>query len=128
MGITQGLLVKGYTAGANISARKIVKWGAADNTVIPATAATEALVGVVAPDVDVTSGATADVHMLGIVECIAGGTITRGDPVTSDANGDAVAAAPAAGVNNRIIGYAEVSAVDNDIFTVILAPSGMQGA
>lgn len=118
MGITQGSLVKGYTAGAAITARKIVKAGAADNAVITAAAATDLILGVAAPDVDVASGDTCDVHLQGIVEVKAGGTIARGDMVTSDANGDAVTTTTA---GNRVLGIAEVSAVANDIFTVFLS-------
>jgi len=118
MGITQGVLVKGYSAGAAITARKIVKFGAADNTVIQATAATDLLLGVAQPDLDTASGDTCDVHLAGIVEVKAGGTIARGDMVTSDANGDAVATTTAA---NRVLGIAEVSGVANDIITVILS-------
>lgn len=119
MGITQGVLVKGYSAGAAILARKIVKFGAADNAVITAAAATDLILGVSAPDVDVAINDTCDVHLSGIVEVIAGGTITRGDMVTSDASGNAVSTTTAA---NRVLGIAEVSAVAGDILTVFLAP------
>ena len=56
-----------------------------------------------------------------------GGTVARGAPVTADASGKAVAAAPAAGSNVRIIGFAEVSAVAGDIAPVLIAPGVMQG-
>ena len=63
----------------------------------------------------------------GIADVEFGGAVTRGAAVTSDANGKAVAAAPAAGSNVRIIGFAEVSAVAGDIGPILVAPGVMQG-
>jgi hypothetical protein len=119
MGLTQGLLVKGYTAGAAIEARKVVKFDAADSTVIESDDANDFHIGVSAPDVDVAIGATVDVHLGGIVECISGGTVTRGGSVTADSAGDVVDTTTA---GDRCIGFAEVSGVDGDIVTVFLAP------
>lgn len=115
-----------YTADAAVPARTIVKWGAADNSVAVAGAATDYLLGVS------ELGCTAandrvDIIKEGIVNVIFGGTITRGQPVTSDASGHAVAAAPSAGSNVRIIGFAEISGVSGDIGLVYLAPGIMQG-
>ena len=45
----------------------------------------------------------------------------------TDANGRAVAAAPATGVNAQIIGIAEVSGVSGDIGKVFIAPGAVQG-
>ncbi|SFF13466.1 capsid cement protein [Nitrosomonas sp. Nm166] len=120
------MLNKNYTAGGAISAYRIVKAGANDGEVLQAAAATDLLMGVcgaIAP----ASGERVDIVKVGIAQVEFGGTVTRGQPVTSDANGKAVAAAPAAGVNNRIIGFAEVSAVSGDIADVLIAPGLMQG-
>ncbi len=68
-----------------------------------------------------------DIIKEGIAEVVAGGSVTRGDPITSDAAGAGVTAAPGAGTNNRIIGFAEVSAASGDIFAVLMAPGVMQG-
>jgi hypothetical protein len=38
-----------------------------------------------------------------------------------------VAAAPGAGVNNRIVGFALVSAVVGDVAAILLSPCVMQG-
>ena len=43
------------------------------------------------------------------------------------ANGQGVTAAPAAGVNNRVIGIAIVSGVSGDIIPVLLSVSTLQG-
>lgn len=120
------VLAKNYTAGGAIPAFRIVKMGANDGEVLQAAAATDLLMGVngeLAP----ASGERVDIQKMGIARIEFGGTVTRGGPVTSDASGKAVAAAPAAGSNVRIIGFAEVSAVSGDIADVLIAPSVMQG-
>lgn len=120
--------IKSYVAGAAITKRRIVKWGATDGAVIPATAAaaTEYLMGVTT-EITVASGEPVDVVREGLADVEYGGTVVRGDPLTSDASGRAVTAAPGAGVNNRIIGFAEVSGVVGDIGTASISPGLMQG-
>lgn len=120
------LLNRNYTAGAAIAAFRIVKPGAADGEVVQAAAATDALMGV-CESVGPASGERCDIVKVGIADVEFGGTVARGAPVTADANGKAVAAAPAAGSNVRIIGFAEVSAVAGDIAPVLIAPGVMQG-
>ena len=120
------LLAKSYVAGGAITKRRIVKWGAADGAVVTAAAATDALLGIAA-ELDAASGARVDVHVAGIAEVELGGTVTRGDPITSDASGKGVAAAPSAGANNRIVGFAMISGVNGDIISVQIAPGRIQG-
>lgn len=120
------ILSKNYDAGGAISPYRIVKPGAADGAVLQAAAATDFLNGVCG-DVGPASGERVDIIKAGIALVEFGGTVTRGGPVTSDANGKAVAAAPSAGSNVRIIGFAEVSAVNGDISPVLIAPGLMQG-
>jgi hypothetical protein len=115
-----------YAAGAAVTKRRIVKFSA-DLTVVQAAAATDALVGVADSLGAEAAGARCEVYVAGVVEVEAGGNITRGAFVTSDANGRAVAAAPAAGANNRVIGIAQASAVSGDIVDVLLAPGQIQG-
>lgn len=124
--MTNQVLAKTYTAGGAISAFRIVKLGSNDGEVVQAAAATDLLIGVCA-ELAPASGERVDVHKIGIARVEFGGTVTRGNPVTADASGKAVAAAPAAGSNVRIIGFAEVSAVAGDIADVLLAPGVMQG-
>jgi hypothetical protein len=118
--------VKNFKAGGTIAARTIVKFGADEKTVVAAAAATDAILGV-NTDVDAVSGDPCDVQFQGIAICKAGGTITRGGLVTSDASGNAVAAAPSAGSNNRILGIAMQDAVVNDLFDVFLEQGSVQG-
>ena len=120
------LLNKNFVAEAAISAYRIVKPGTADGNVLQAAAATDFLVGV-CESVGPALGERCDVVKSGIADVEFGGTVTRGGPVTADANGKAVAAAPAAGSNVRIIGFAEVSAVAGDIAPILVAPCVMQG-
>lgn len=119
-------LTKNFIAGAAIPARTIVKFGADSRTVLPAAAATDNIIGV-STDVDAAIGDPCDVLLddIGLVK--AGGAITRGGLVTSDVNGNAVAAAPAVGVNNRTLGVAMEDAVLNDVFNVYLAQHSVQG-
>jgi hypothetical protein len=119
-------LTKNYTSGAAISARRIVKWDSSDSTVIQAAAATDLAIGVA--DLGCTaSGDRLDIIHAGIVPVEFGGTVTRGQAVTADGTGKAVAAAPSAGTNNRIIGFAMASAVSGDVALVLIAPGLMQG-
>lgn len=120
------LLNKNYLAEAAISPYRIVKPGTSDGNILQGAAATDFLVGV-CESVGPALGERCDVVKSGIADVEFGGAVTRGAAVTSDANGKAVAAAPAAGSNVRIIGFAEVSAVAGDIGPILVAPGVMQG-
>jgi hypothetical protein len=120
-------LTKAYKAGAQISPYTIVKWDSVDFQVIPAAAATDKLVGVAVPNITVPSGQRVDVVKGGIAQVVLGGTVTRGDPITSNATGQGVTAAPGAGVNNRIVGYAEASGVSGDIIPILINCDTIQG-
>jgi len=120
-------LIKAFTTGGAVTKCRLVKFGAADATVVQAAAATDLIVGAAA-ELGAASGARISVVLTGIADVEAGGNITRGSLVTADADGKAVAAAPAAGVNNRVAGVALVSAASGDIIPVLLAPQQIQGA
>lgn len=118
---------KNFKAGGVILARRLIKFGSADDTVVQGAAATDLLIGV-STELDAASGEPVDVHTDGIREVVYGGSITRGAKLTANADGEAVAAAPAQGANNQIAGIAMVSGADGDIGLIKLAPSVMQGA
>lgn len=120
------LLNRNYIAEAAISPYRIVKFGAADGQVLQAAAATDLLVGV-CESVGPAINERCDVVKSGIADVELGGTVARGGPITADATGKGVAAAPGAGLNVRIIGFAEVSGVAGDIVPVLIAPGVMQG-
>lgn len=121
------LLAKNYQATGAIGARLIVIANA-DGTVSVAGAggAATALFGVNA-ELDLANGDYGDIIKAGIADVVFGGVVAAGDPITSDANGNAVKAAPAAGTNVRIIGFAEVAAAAGDIAQILIAPGVMQG-
>lgn len=117
---------RGVLAQAAIAAFLIVKHGTADNTVALATASTDLLVGTndaLAKD----NGEVVDYPTAGTGEVRLGGNVTRGQPITADANSKGVAAAPGAGVNARIIGFALQSGVADDVIDYHIAPGMVQG-
>ncbi len=120
------LLTKQYVAEAAINPNRIVKYGTTDDFVAQAAAVGDFAFGVV-EGVAPLLGERCDVVTHGVAEIKLGGTVVRGGPLTSDATGQAVAAAPAAGTNNRIIGFARQSGVNGDVIEVLLAPGMLQG-
>lgn len=124
--MSNNTLIKSLTAAAAIAPFRIVKFSAAE-TVIQATAATDSLMGV-SNEVGAASGERQDVVLAELAYVEASAAIALGAPITSDAVGRAVTAAPAAGVNNRIIGYAwDAAAATGDIIRVLLAAGSIQG-
>lgn len=119
-------LIKTLLAGAIVAAHRIVKFGADDAHVIQGAAATDSLIGVT--ELGAASGGACSFVTDDIAVVEYGGDVTRGALLTSDTVGKAVAAAPAAGVNNRIIGIAMVSGVSGDLGSVKIAPGSAQGA
>lgn len=124
-GRTDGL-IKSFIAGAAIPRRRIVKFGANDQQVVLGAAATDALIGITT-EIDADSGERTDVILTDLAEVTYGGNVTRGDPLTSDATGRAVVAAPAAGARARIVGFAMVSGVSGDVGVCRIAPGFISG-
>lgn len=126
MGATSGVEKSVKCTAAIATAYLIAKPGADDDTFAQATASTEALVGVFQ---HTTTAANEEIRVMltGISRVVAGGTITRGDLLTSDAAGKAVAIGAVAGTNYNSIGRALASAVANDIIPVLLNPGRPQG-
>ena len=121
------LIVKNYITGGAVSQRRIAKFGASDGLIVQAAAAADALIGVVDTPGGAASGTRADIVHLGITEVEFGGAVTRGGWVTADADGKAVAPAPAAGANVRVVGFALASAVSGDIGLIFVQPGQIQG-
>ena len=130
------ILTKTFQTGAAVRGARIVKVGAADNLVVEAagSGATEFILGVAeyvkdgaGGVVSTPTGGDIDVIMAGIAFVQLGGTVARGAPVTSDASGLAVTAAPGAGVNARVLGFALVSGVSGDVVPVLINQGLMQG-
>ncbi len=115
-----------FVAQLAVGAFRIVKQGTANQTCALAAAATDAIIGtsdsLAKDDTEVV-----DVDYRAFSQVVLGGVVTRGDPLTSDANGAAIKAAPAAGANARIIGFAEISGVAGDIVTYQRSLGSIQG-
>lgn len=118
--------IRNYKAEAAITKYRIVKIGADDDSVLQAAAVGDKMVGV-STELDAAIAERVDVVHAGSAEVEFGGAVTRGDFLTSDATGKAISAAPAAGVNNRVVGFALVSGVAGDIGRIFVAPSQVQG-
>lgn len=118
-------LVKSFNAGAAVRGRRLVAIGAADFAVTEASAS--AIMVGVSTEYDTALADQVDVVLAGIAEVVLGGTVARGARVTADANGQGVAAAPAAGVNANVVGFALASGVVGDIVPVLIQPHSLQG-
>lgn len=120
------LLQKNFTAGGAIAPFRLVRLSAAD-TVVQASAATDAIIGV-QNDVGPASGERTDVVMVGMAFVEAGAAFALGALLTSDAQGRAITAAPATGVNNRIVGIAiDAALAAGDIVRVQISQCSLQG-
>lgn len=117
------ILIKSFFAIAAIAANTIVKFDADDDTVSASAAAGDAHIGVTnelgATAEDAAEGATIDVVICGIAEIRLGGAVIRGEKLTSDASGLAIAGA----AGNQAIGVAFMSGVANDVIPVLLNQS-----
>jgi hypothetical protein len=118
-------LTKNYTSDAAIPARRIVKYGSADGHVNLAAVSTDYLMGV--SDLGCTAaGDRVDIILGGIAYVEYGGTVTRGQPLTSDLSGKAIEALSLIGGGGApyvyFIGFAEVSGVSGDIGAVRICP------
>ena len=120
------VLYKTFVASGAINPYRIVRLTSAD-LVEQAAAVGNTLIGVNS-ELAIVSGERVEVMLMGIAWVEAGAAIAVGLPVTTDSVGRAVAAAPAAGVNNRIIGFAlEWAVAAGDQIRVLLSPGQVQG-
>lgn len=124
-GRTDGL-IKNFIAGAAIPRRRIVKFGANDQQVVLAVAAADASIGITT-EIDADANERIDVVLSNLAEVAYGGNVGRGDPLTSDAQGRAIAAAPAPGERQRIIGFAMAAGVVGDVGVCRIAPGFITG-
>jgi len=82
-------VIRTYYAGAEINACRFVKPGSADNAVIQAAANTDGIIGV-SGSLVAALAQPVDIAHTGLAKLLLGGTVTRGDKLTSDANGKGV--------------------------------------
>lgn len=119
-------IFKSLKAEAAIAAFLIIKPGSADDTAVKAAGATDLLLGT-ADSLDTAAGDMVDLDLRPTSEVVLGGAVTRGQPITSDANAKGVYANPAAGVKHRIIGFALQSGVAGDVVGYLRAPGQITG-
>lgn len=117
---------KNYVAEGAVNPFRIQARGTADGQVVQCAAATGTMFGTTG-SLGAADTERVDVHQGGQPDVEYGGNVTRGDPLTSDASGRAVTAAPAAAANVRIIGFAVDDAVLGDVAPYDHAPGFMQG-
>jgi len=110
-------LTKTFKAPSAVAGRRAVTFGGADRTAAQASAVSNPLLGI-AEQIGSRDNQRVDVIVSGIAEADAGGNITRGDALTTDANGKVVTSSAG---TDRIVGIALQSAVDGDIIDVLIA-------
>lgn len=121
------LLVTNHLAEGAIAVNRIVKYGATDRGILQASVANDFMIGT-CMESSAAIGERQDVCRVGIGWVEAGGAVPRGSPITSDGSGRAVVAAPAAGSNVRIVGFADESAsAAGDVIRYTIEPGLMQG-
>ncbi|WP_142850984.1 capsid cement protein [Telmatospirillum sp. J64-1] len=121
-----GIFKSFRAAPGSIAPYRIVTHGVTDGQVVQASGVTDALFGVtqqLGPD----GAGRVDICLGGLPEIEIGGPVVRGDWLTSDAEGRAVAAAPDAGETAQVIGRALVSAIAGDIVAFQFAPGQIAG-
>lgn len=126
IGQTSGIEKSVKCAAAVTAAYTIAKFGEDDDTLSAAGASTDELVGVFQHTTS-AAGDEARVMLSGISRVALGGTVARGNCITSDASGMGVAAEPAAGANANVIGRALASGVSGDVIPVLLSAGRIQG-
>lgn len=125
IGATSGL-EKSVKCSAAVTAFTAAKFGADDDTAVVATAVADNIIGVFQHSTG-ASGDEVRLMLNGITRLLIGGNVTRGDWLTVDGSGRGVSAAPAAGVNNNVIGRAMASGVSGDIIPALLEAGRIQG-
>lgn len=117
MGETSGIEKTVKCTAAIATAFLLAKFGADDDTLSQAAAATDGLVGIFQHTTD-AAGDRVRAMLSGISSVKLGGAVTRGGPITSDSAAKGVAAT--AGQN--IVGFAMASGVAGDIIPLLISP------
>lgn len=119
---------KTLVAAVAIAHRRFVKFTANDGEVTVATAPTDIIAGVTDYPGGAEAGGRVDVILFGPADVDVGGTIAPGAPITAGPGGKAVAATPAAGVNNNTGGRLLTNGANGDIAKAFINPGIFQGA
>lgn len=127
MGVRYDGLVTPHKPGGAIDKYRLVKHGSSDGEVVQAAGADAAIIGVSTRIAVAATDPQVDVVRGGVAEVEYGAAISRGDRVTSDADGKAISSAPGVGAHAFIAGFAEVSGNNGDIGSVFLSPGYITG-
>lgn len=120
--------IKNFVASGAVAHRRLVAFTATDGQLAQASgAANERLAGVVDCPGGVASGERFDVVLFGPADVECGGNILPGQFIVADAQGRAIAGAPAAGANASVAGRLLINAASGDIAKAIVNPSQIQG-
>jgi hypothetical protein len=114
------LLDKTYDAAAAIEPYRFCKFDSSDATLAVAAANTDALLGVSGQVGAAAAGDRIDATLIGIGEVQLGGSVTRGNQLTSDSDGKAVVASD----GNSVGGIALMSGEDGDVIPILLHAAG----
>lgn len=125
--MTSKVFTKSFRAAAAMAGYLIAKHSAANGTVELATGNTDPLIGAV-DSLGVDAGDLADFNLGGAGQVRYGGNVAAGDPLTADANSKAIKALPANSTQVRIIGFALVAGVADDIGEYFIAPGCLSKA
>ncbi|TAD90954.1 MAG: DUF2190 domain-containing protein [Alphaproteobacteria bacterium] len=119
------VLVKSFRATGAIGFRRLVAArtgaGSSDREVVQAAATSDPIIGVCLNETGAVAGEVVNVLMIGWEPVKLGGTVTRGQLLTSDASGRAIAAA----ATNRVVGIAQASGVADDEIDILLSPGAV---
>lgn len=124
-------LVKAFVAGTGgVTANRIVVQDTTTNGQVVLPAAADPASGVIGVALNTAlAAATAYVTVMGPASVVASGAVTRGDLLAVAATtGTAKTAAPSAGVNTMIVGYALSSISTTATGNAFVNPSVLQGA
>lgn len=124
MATTGVYVAKSFEAGEDLSS---AKWRfvtlETDGQVDLADADAEATLGVAMTNPD-TAGQAVTVAVSGVVKVYAGGSITAGDEVVTDASGEAVEKSTSSSATAVTAGVALEDADDGDVFQIQIVPLG----
>jgi len=117
------LLSTSFPASADLSAQQYRAVILDGSQQLAVAGAGGAAIGIL-QDKPSAAGDYGTVAQIGLSKAIAGGAISAGDRLASDANGALVtqAAAAAGAANAIVVGIAQEDAAASDVFTVLLAP------
>lgn len=109
--------IKTLSAPVAVDPYTLVTFAAGLNTVQAASAVTDVLIGITT-SIGTQENGRCDVILGGVSEVRIGGTVTKGDVLTTDASGHAVVATL---TTDRVIGIAFADAVVGDIAPILVA-------